>query len=55
VLFTDPRVWSRGAGRALMNRGWRLDGEVRERAWLGVPIRELRYRIELPRPPQDGT
>lgn len=77
-LFTDPRVWGRGAGRMLIAAalealaddgfaeavlwteernhrprriyeaaGWRLDGGMRERTWLGTEIRELRYRIAL--------
>jgi GNAT superfamily N-acetyltransferase len=84
-LYTHPRVWGRGAGRALLERavaglaasgcpeavlwteesnrgprtfyeraGWRPDGAVREREFLGFPIRELRYRLKLP-PPGAGA
>ena len=80
TVYTHPRVWGAGAGRALLevalealaargcseavlwteerNRrprafyeraGWRPDGAVREREFLGVPIRELRYRVALGR------
>ena len=80
-LYTHPRVWGRGTGRALLERaaaalaasgcraavlwteernrgprafyeraGWRPDGAVREREFLGFPIRELRYRLPLTPP-----
>jgi GNAT superfamily N-acetyltransferase len=73
VFYSDPRVWGRGFGRALLGAaedamraagckeaflyteernhrplriyeaaGWRRDGGVKQREWLGVPIRELR-------------
>jgi GNAT superfamily N-acetyltransferase len=73
VFYSDPRVWGRGFGRALLQAaedamraagceeafvyteernhrplriyeaaGWRPDGGVKEREWLGAPIRELR-------------
>ena len=72
VFYSDPRVWGRGFGRALLEAaegamraagceeaslyteernhrplqiyeaaGWRPSGRVKEREWLGVPIREL--------------
>jgi GNAT superfamily N-acetyltransferase len=78
TLYTHPRVWGEGVGRALLaaalsalaatgcreavlwteerNRrprsfyeaaGWRPGGAVREREFLGWPIRELRYRTAL--------
>ena len=78
ALYTHPRVWGAGVGRALLHAaiealaaggcheavlwteernsrprafyeraGWRADGGVRERDFLGEPIREVRYRIEL--------
>jgi GNAT superfamily N-acetyltransferase len=78
LIYTHPRVWGRGVGRALLDAGvealrelgctsatlwteernerprrvyeaagWRPDGEVREREWHGVPLRELRYRLQL--------
>lgn len=86
-LFTHPRVWGRGAGRALLQRaeealraagceqaivfteerneralgvyraaGWREDGHVKEREWLGVSIREprLRKRFAPPARPPDA-
>jgi GNAT superfamily N-acetyltransferase len=77
-LYTHPRAWGHGFGRALLAAsedalraagcdeafvnteerneralavyhaaGWREDGEVREREWLGVPIREPRLRKRL--------
>ena len=77
-FYTDPRVWDRGFGRALLAAaedalhsagceeafvyteernarplrvyhaaGWREDGPVKERSWLGAPIREPRLRKRL--------
>ena len=78
LLYTHPRAWGRGAGRALLAAaeaalrdggcaeaslwteernerprriyeaaGWRTDGEVRERVWNDVSLRELRHRKRL--------
>jgi GNAT superfamily N-acetyltransferase len=78
LFYTHPRVWGRGAGRALLAAaedalaaagcseavvfteernwrpmrvyeaaGWRADGHVKEREWLGVAIREPRLRKQL--------
>ena len=78
VFYTHPRVWGRGFGLALLERGedamrdagceeaflyteernhrplriyegagWHPDGAVKEREWLGVPIRELRLAKPL--------
>jgi len=45
VLWTEVR---NRRPRAFYERGgWRPDGATREREFLGFPIRELRYRVEL--------
>jgi RimJ/RimL family protein N-acetyltransferase len=42
VLEDNPR-----ARRFYEREGWRHDGAKREEEFLGVPISEVRYRIEL--------
>jgi GNAT superfamily N-acetyltransferase len=50
VLWTEER---NRRPRAIYERlGWRADGAVRERVFLGVLIRELRYRLELVESPR---
>jgi GNAT superfamily N-acetyltransferase len=45
TLYTEER--NHRPLRAYHAGGWREDGEVRERDWLGVPIREPRLRKRL--------
>jgi GNAT superfamily N-acetyltransferase len=49
--FAEATLWTEHRNdRALaMYRanGWRLDGAERTRDYLGVPIRELRHRLDL--------
>ena len=53
VLWTEER--NHRPKRIYERYGWRADGAVRERVFLGCPIRELRYRLELADPPRaDG-
>jgi GNAT superfamily N-acetyltransferase len=45
VLWTEQR--NERPRRFYAAAGWRLDGAARERVFLGAPIREVRYRLEL--------
>ena len=47
VLWTEHR--NHRALAVYRANGWRLDGAVRERDYLGAPIRELRHRLDLTR------
>ena len=49
VLWTEER--NHRPRRIYERYGWRADGAARERVFLGRPIRELRYRLELSDPP----
>jgi GNAT superfamily N-acetyltransferase len=46
VLWTEER--NARPRRFYEQAGWQVDGGTRERAFLGAPIREVRYRIDLP-------
>ena len=45
VLWTEER--NHRPRRVYEAAGWRTDGAVKDRTWLGKPIREVRYRIRL--------
>ena len=45
VLWTEER--NARARRVYERYGWRADGVVRERVFLGRPIREIAYRLSL--------
>ena len=42
VLEDNPRT-----RRFYERAGWRVDGEVKDEAWLDLVVREVRYRIDL--------
>jgi RimJ/RimL family protein N-acetyltransferase len=46
VLWTETR--NKRARTIYERAGWRTDGALRQREFLGSPIREVRYRIGLP-------
>ena len=52
VLWTEER--NRRPRRLYERYGWRADGAVRERVFLGHPIREIRFRLELVDRPRQG-
>ncbi len=45
--WLNTEVRNLQARRFYEGRGWRLDGEVRERDWHGAQLREPRYVIDL--------
>ncbi|HSL59577.1 MAG TPA: GNAT family N-acetyltransferase [Acidimicrobiales bacterium] len=45
VLFTEER--NARPRRVYERAGWRTDGTIRERPFLGAPLREVRYRLAL--------
>lgn len=52
VLWTEER--NHRPKRIYERYGWRADGAARERVFLGRPIREVRFRLDLAAPRRDG-